>query len=48
MKGVVKWFDDEKGFGFIEYRNNEDIFVHYFAIRENGHKNIDQRRICRI
>lgn len=29
MKGEVKWFDDEKGFGFIEYKSNGNVFVHY-------------------
>ena len=42
MKGIVKWFNDEKGYGFIEYKENEDIFVHYSAIRENGHKTLIQ------
>ena len=32
MKGKVKWFNNEKGFGFIEYNDKEDIFVHYSAI----------------
>lgn len=32
MKGTVKWFNDEKGFGFIEYKSNTDIFVHYSSI----------------
>lgn len=42
MESKVKWFDDEKGFGFIEYKDNEDIFVHYTAIRDNkkGHKSL--------
>jgi len=40
MKSKVKWFDDVKGFGFIEYKDNEDIFVHYSAIREGEHKTL--------
>ena len=40
MESRVKWFDDEKGFGFIEYKENEDIFVHYTAIRDEGHKTL--------
>lgn len=40
MTGIVKWFDDVKGFGFIEYKENEDIFVHYSTIRGKGHKTL--------
>ena len=34
--GTVKWFDETKGFGFIEYGADKDIFVHFSAIKSNG------------
>lgn len=40
MTGIVKWFNDEKGFGFIEYKENKDIFVHYSTIRDKGYKTL--------
>lgn len=40
MIGRVKWFNNEKGYGFIEYKENEDIFVHYSAINSDGYKTL--------
>lgn len=42
MIGKVKWFNNEKGYGFIEYKENEDIFVHYSTINISGYKTLSE------
>ncbi len=42
MTGKVKWFNNEKGYGFIEVENLEDIFVHYSAILKDGYKTLNE------
>jgi CspA family cold shock protein len=41
-KGTVKWFNAEKGFGFITVEGGDDIFVHFSAIQGNGFKSLEE------
>ncbi|MBQ6284891.1 MAG: cold shock domain-containing protein [Bacilli bacterium] len=46
-RGRVKWFNNEKGYGFIEYEGlvDEDIFVHYSSIEQEGYKTLKEGEI---
>ena len=45
MSGKVKWFNNEKGYGFIDHTSGEDIFVHYSAIKQEGYKTLSEGQL---
>lgn len=45
MTGRVKWFNNEMGYGFIDYKENADVFVHYSAIEIEGYKTLSEGQL---
>ena len=43
-QGTVKWFNSEKGFGFIQQDNGPDVFVHFSAIQTNGYRSLEENQ----
>ena len=42
MKGVVKWFNDTKGYGFVTLDDGSEVFIHYSAITTDGYKTLNE------
>ena len=43
-QGTVKWFNGEKGYGFIAVDGGQDVFVHYSAIQSDGYRSLDENQ----
>lgn len=48
MHGRVKWFNAEKGYGFIEREDGGDVFVHYTAIQEEGFRTLEEGQLVQF
>lgn len=48
MYGRVKWFNPDKGYGFIESENGDDVFVHFSAIQSQGYKSLGEGQRVRF
>lgn len=48
MIGKVKWFNNEKGYGFIDYQDGEDIFIHYSNIKQDGYKTLTEGQMVQF
>lgn len=44
-KGTVKWFNNDKGFGFIQREKGDDVFVHFKAINSDGYKSLSEGQL---
>jgi CspA family cold shock protein len=44
--GTVKWFNADKGYGFIAPESGEDVFVHFSAIQSTGYRSLDEGHAC--
>ena len=44
-KGTVKWFNNDKGFGFIQREKGDDVFVHFKAISSDGYKSLSEGQL---
>ena len=42
VKGTVKWFSNQRGYGFLERENGDDVFVHYTAVQGDGFKTLEE------
>jgi len=45
MQGKIKWFNSDKGFGFIEREGGDDVFVHFSAIQMDGYKTLEEGQL---
>ena len=42
VKGTVKWFSNQRGYGFLERENGDDVFVHYTAVQSDGFRTLEE------